>query len=158
LIKEKYCYISQDIDNEIFEPKFYELPDGNNIVIGDESFLAPEILFKPKDEGSDSIDFTIMESILNFDIEEQILFYKNIVLSGGNSCFKGLKNRLKTELESCIISNIDINIIANNKRRFNSFIGASILGSCSNFIKDRCVSKEVYEEVGPRISNIYFIN
>merc|ERR1719461_893039 len=50
-IKEKLCYVAQKFDEEVAEAKNsseiekgYELPDGNQITIGDERFRAPEIL------------------------------------------------------------------------------------------------------------------
>ena len=49
-IKEKHCYIAQDYDKEqinVSEDPTYELPDGRNILLSNESFHCPEALFKP---------------------------------------------------------------------------------------------------------------
>ena len=53
-IKEKYCFISCDIESDrklYHETTFYnfftKLPDGRKIFISNEMFEAPEILFRP---------------------------------------------------------------------------------------------------------------
>ncbi len=51
-IKEKMCYVVNDFDAAMKEAeeshaceKNYELPDGRKILIGNERFICPEILF-----------------------------------------------------------------------------------------------------------------
>ena len=57
-IKEKFCAIALDYDQEIKNPvaeESYELPNGQVIKIGHEKFLGPECLFRPlicRNEGS----------------------------------------------------------------------------------------------------------
>jgi actin beta/gamma 1 len=53
-IKEKMCYVVSDFDTAMKEAeeshaceKNYELPDGRKILIGNERFRCPEILFQP---------------------------------------------------------------------------------------------------------------
>lgn len=54
-IKEKMCYVVNDFDSAMKEAeeshaceKNYELPDGRKILIGNERFRCPEILFQPQ--------------------------------------------------------------------------------------------------------------
>jgi len=54
-IKEKMCYAVNDFDTSLKESeeshaceKNYELPDGRKILIGNERFRCPEILFNPQ--------------------------------------------------------------------------------------------------------------
>merc|ERR1719222_1790087 len=50
-MKEQYCYVSLDYDASLADPAFQEesvrLPDGNMIVMGQQKFSAPEIIFQP---------------------------------------------------------------------------------------------------------------
>lgn len=65
-IKERLCFaVEQDFDKHMSESidnvqmeKSYELPDQRNIVVGNERFRCPEILFQP-----DHADFKDIEGI-----------------------------------------------------------------------------------------------
>ena len=54
-LKEKYCFISCDYESDVslnFDTTYYnsnvKLPDGRKIIVSNEKFEAPEILFKPE--------------------------------------------------------------------------------------------------------------
>ena len=54
-LKEKYCFVSCDFESDVslnFDTTYYnsnvKLPDGRKIIISNEKFEAPEILFKPE--------------------------------------------------------------------------------------------------------------
>jgi len=76
--------------------------------------------------------------------------YKNIVLSGGNTTFPGIADRLRKEITSLAPSAMKINIIERPERKSSTWIGGSILASLSTF-QDMWISKQDYDEFGPTI-------
>ena len=98
------CYIALDYDNEInqVEEYRYELPDYQTIFIKNPRIQSPEILFKPslndityKGKG---IAFEINNSIIKCGEDIQNELYNGIVLTGINSQFKGIKERMEKEM------------------------------------------------------------
>jgi len=80
----------------------YEMPDGRKILIGNERFRGPEVLFQPSHCGKrdlGGIHEMLYEAIMRTDEDVQGEMTPNIVLSGGNTLFDGLAGRLWNELE-----------------------------------------------------------
>ena len=101
-IKEKACYVASDLSEELkwVEPYDYELPDGTHIIIKDQRIRCPEALFKPELIGKDGVGIAeaCNYSIQKCDIDIKKDLYNCIVLSGGNSMFDGLPERLTKEI------------------------------------------------------------
>ena len=150
-IKEKLCYIALDFDKELkeYECACYQLPDGTYISVGNQRFRTPEILFKPTIIGkeSDGISKLLNESINECDIELRDDMYNNIVLSGGNTMFNGMAQRVKKEIN---YYSSKINVIDVENKDNLSWIGGSILSSCSSF-NDMIITKHDYDEYGASI-------
>ena len=98
------CYISLDYFNEIdnVEQYYYRLPDNEGIYIKNPRIQSPEILFRPSlnnltDRG-DSIAKSTNNSIIKCDEDLYNELYNNIVLTGINSQFKGMKERMEKEI------------------------------------------------------------
>ncbi|KAJ7846139.1 actin family [Mycena leptocephala] len=154
-IKETLCYVALDFDEELAaEDVEYELPDGQVITIGNERFTAPEALFKPSLVDSDSklagIHKTTFKSIASCDDHIQQELYENVVLSGGNTMFGGMAERLQKELSKLAPPSVTVKIDAPPERKYSAWIGGSILASLSTFQQIWC-SKQEYEEVGAEI-------
>ncbi|KAK1282514.1 Actin-related protein 2 [Acorus calamus] len=106
-IKEKLCYISYDYKREYqlglettILVKSYTLPDGRTIKVGTERFQAPEALFTPEliDVEGDGMADMAFRCIQEMDIDNRMMLYQHIVLSGGSTMYPGLPSRLEKEI------------------------------------------------------------
>ncbi|XP_061169416.1 actin-1-like [Saccostrea echinata] len=104
-IKEKYCYVALDPQEEIksFTPKSHDLSDGQRIEIGLEAFRCPEVLFQEY-----SIDKVILDTVRKCDSGIQKTLFANIVLTGGSTLLRGFSERLKKEIEQQAEANVEI--------------------------------------------------
>lgn len=153
-IKENMCYVANDYVETIdtatshFE-KSYELPNGGNIKIGKECFQCPEALFQPHLMGQEfcGIHETIYNAIKGYEIFLRRTMFANIIISGGNTMFPGLANRVQKEI-------VSYNIIANapavevKVHAAPSWIG----GSVSSYLSQHnWITQQEYDETGPSI-------
>ncbi|KAK3039100.1 hypothetical protein RJ639_028846 [Escallonia herrerae] len=106
-IKEKLCYTSYDYKREYqlglettILVKNYTLPDGRVIKVGTERFQAPEALFTPEliDVEGDGMADMVFHCIQEMDIDNRMMLYQHIVLSGGSTMYPGLPSRLEKEI------------------------------------------------------------
>ena len=159
-IKENFCYF--DINRKNYpeksfniQPIQYYLPDGSNITITDEKILAPEMLFNPEFMGKEYLGFAdmIKSSIDKTDIKK--IAYENIWLSGGNTLFKQLKEKLIEELKINLDKNIGINIYENEKIKpqYRCWMGGNIISTLEIF-KKMWVTKNEWDEKGSEIIHV----
>ena len=136
IIKEKACYIPYDYEEEI------------KSVIKDLRIKCPELLFNS--DNNDSIAKTCIDIIEGSKLEIKKGLLNNIVLSGGNSMFPGLRDRLEKEIKKLAPQNLkeEVRVICSPERQNASFIGGQILSSLSSL---KWINKNVYEENGNSI-------
>ena len=115
--------------------KNYELPDGRKILIGNERFRCPEILFEPRLAGFDleGVHKYCYDSVMKCDNDVRKDLFANIILSGGSTLFESMGERLWQEIHTLTPSNGRIKVLAPPERLYSVWLGGSILASLSTF-------------------------
>ncbi len=154
-IKENECYIAKDFEDEINLAKDISkiqkehiAPDGNKIIFGTERFTAPECLFNPSIMGKElpPLHEVLYEAINQSDIHYRKELFNNIILSGGNTLFPGLKERLSIELKKIIPETTNVRVIAPEDRTITTWFGGSLLGALPSF-KELTIKRQQYYEL-----------
>lgn len=132
--------------------KNYELPDGRKILIGNERFRCPEILFNPSLAGHDleGVHKYCFDSVMKCDNDVRKDLFANIILSGGSTLFEAMGERLWQEIHNLTPSNGRIKVLAPPERLYSVWLGGSILASLSTF-QTMWITKQEYDENGPNI-------
>jgi actin beta/gamma 1 len=163
-IKEKLSYVAVDFDTEMKaaaksseKEKTYALPSGKVITLGNELFRCPELLFQPtlvgKDEGG--IQDITFQSIMKCDADIQSDLFANILLSGGNTMFAGIEERMTKEINTLVFpwdQTMKCTVISQPERRHSVWIGGSKLSSLPYLQESNgWISKTEFEKSGPTI-------
>mmetsp|Transcript_26352 Transcript_26352/g.26746 ORF Transcript_26352/g.26746 Transcript_26352/m.26746 type:complete len:295 (-) Transcript_26352:75-959(-) len=158
-IKESLCYVAIDFDEEMKKAeesseleKSFTYHDGSIVVLGDERFRCPEVLFQPQMVGLEmkGIAECTFDTIMKCDIDIRKALYANIVLSGGTTMFPGISDRLHQDISAFAPASIKVKVVAPPERKYSVWIGGSILASLSTF-QTMWISREEYDEAGPSI-------
>lgn len=158
-VKERLCYVAVDFDSEMqraqrdpTQQAHYELPDGENITIGDERFRCPEALFRPDLVGMEKVGIQhyLYGSVAACDIDIRRKLYENIVMSGGSTMFAGMGKRLGKEMQRLSPTDVPVKIVEIEDRKNSVWIGGSVLASLSTF-ETMWITKKEYSECGANI-------
>ncbi|KAK7974477.1 hypothetical protein PG989_016325 [Apiospora arundinis] len=152
-IKEKLCYVSRTPS-----------PDGRVIRVGSERFEAPECLFQPHlvDCEQPGIAEFLFNTIQAADVDVRSSLFKAIVLSGGSSMYPGLPSRLEKELKQLWLTRalggnperlnkFKVRIEDPPRRRHMVFLGGAVLANIMADKESMWISKQEWEEQGPKI-------
>lgn len=136
----------------------YELPDGQTVNVAAERFSIPELLFNPPAGMTDAgesqegmgLHKMVAEAISKTDADVRRELYGNVVLTGGNTLFPLLKERLEKELMDVAPQLLRVKLVASaqsSERRYSAWTGGSILASLGSF-QQMWISKEEWKEHG----------
>eukprot|EP00075_Anas_platyrhynchos_P021866 XP_027311119.1 actin-related protein 6 [Anas platyrhynchos] len=117
-----------------------------------ERFAVPEILFHPSDIGIQEMGIpeAIVDSIQNLPEEMQPHFFKNIVLTGGNTLFPGFRDRVYSEVRCLTPTDYDVSVVLPENPITYSWEGGKLISENDDF-EDMVVTREDYEEHGHNI-------
>eukprot|EP00123_Amoebidium_parasiticum_P001310 comp12367_c0_seq1/m.7252 comp12367_c0_seq1/g.7252 ORF comp12367_c0_seq1/g.7252 comp12367_c0_seq1/m.7252 type:complete len:254 (-) comp12367_c0_seq1:591-1352(-) len=154
-LKEKLCYVAYDFEEEMAIDKeegvldTYELPDGQTLSVGNETFRCPEALFQPALLGMElgGIHELCHNSIMRSDIDVRSALYGNVVLSGGTTAFEGLDERLQKELQGLAPRRMKVDVVSPRDRKYSVWKGGAVLASLDSFLP-LWVTRSEYEEMG----------
>jgi len=173
-VKETLCYIRPNdptfkSDLPANDEKTYELPDRTTIKLGKERYELPEVLFKrfhpdlddEKPFKFEGLHYMIQGTILDCDADIRRELYANLVVTGGCSKIKGLRERLAHMIVNIAPPAFSPRIIrtpqvvkSSQTTSFDDSLGVwtggSVLGSLGHFQK-HWLSREDYDEVGPTL-------
>ena len=157
-MKARACYVALDLKSELNSKDrnkeySYEMPDGSNMVMKDERFLAPEIIFQPSLDGFQDVGLPelVCQSIGKCDSDLSYELYQNILLTGSTTLLSGYPERIRREI-GMLRESQPFKVIAPPERGSLSWIGGSILSSLSSF-ESAWITKDEYDEEGPTIVN-----
>jgi len=143
-MKEQYCFVSQNLQSNrgllAKKPEEFTVPFYYNstkpIILKSERFEAPEVIFEPQylDLPSPTLSETVFDAIMQTDINYRRDYFRNIVLSGGNTLFRNFAIRLNNDLKPLVLNKIMggdtskltnqyIAIESHSYNRFMSYIG-----------------------------------
>lgn len=163
-MKETSCYVCQgDYEAELkaahvrptdYE-KHYKLPDGNQVTLTAERFRVPEVMFQPMLVGKEipGIHESVYKCVQACDVDVRRDLFKNLVLSGGNTMFPGIAERLTAEVKNLAPQKVEVKVNASPHRRYLVWQGASIVSQLTGF-ENMLISKAEYDEHGAGIVHI----
>lgn len=137
----------------------YTLPDGSVIRLKDEPYRCAEKIFQPQlDERIVNFNEVkplpelVLDSIANCDMDMRKTLVGKVALTGGNTMFEGMKERLSLELKAMLppVMAVGVEVHAPVDRSLTIWKGGAVLAGLSTF-DDEWVTRAEYLESGPGI-------
>lgn len=125
-------------------------------MIREELIRCPEMLFQPGLSGSnkngqeDGLPKHTFDSIIKCENDIKRDLFKNIVLAGGCTMFKGMQERMRKEITALAPSNMTPDVSSPADRSYSCWLGGAILSQIKKF-EDMWITKKEYESEGPNI-------
>ncbi|XP_034838646.1 actin-related protein 6 [Maniola hyperantus] len=117
--------------------------------LNNERFTIPELLFRPSDVGIPQMGIpeAIMNSIEACPEENMEGLLDNIVLYGGNTLFKGFRDRVFNEVRAFALDHFDVTVTLGDNPVTYAWEGGKMLFRDPDFYSF-CMTREEYEEEG----------
>jgi len=126
--------------------------DDQVLVLGNERFTVPEVLFHPSDVGLNQCGLVecIVHCVESLPVWMQPLMYENILLIGGNMKLHYMKQRIERELRMRIPEEYNIQVTMGEDPIITAWMGGSALCSHSQEYEREMqfVTRKEYEERG----------
>nr|XP_012613185.1 actin, cytoskeletal 3-like isoform X1 [Microcebus murinus] len=159
-MKENCCYVALDFDKEKMKTdspshqQKYQLPDGQEITLGQERFLCPEVLFQTDLVGKNTLGIHMMafRSVSSCKPTLWKVLFNNMLLSGGTGSCSGLGCRMQRELSGLVSPGLSVKVSTCQYSLYGAWVGGSILCSISSF-KDMWVTRNEYEDMGSSVAS-----
>ncbi|KAI0335723.1 actin-like protein Arp6 [Cubamyces sp. BRFM 1775] len=119
------------------------------LVMNNERFTVPEILFHPTDIGlgQSGISATVAASISLLPDDLQGMFWANIGLIGGNTALPGFRQRLESELRSLAPIECEVVVFSSEHPILEAYYSAVAFAARPEFAQC-AVTREEYQESG----------
>ncbi|KAJ4457218.1 putative Actin [Paratrimastix pyriformis] len=155
-IKERLCFVSFDYERDIaVNPRTYpgapayQMPDGTVIPLERERIMCAELLFRPQllapDGPAEGIDRVGLNSIMRCDEDVRTELFRNIVLCGGSTMFRGFPERVTRDIAAHAPPQSQLRVVAPSERKYAAWIGGSIVASLASF-RAMWITKAEYDE------------
>ncbi|KAL4932284.1 actin family protein [Aspergillus undulatus] len=120
------------------------------LVLGNERFTVPEILFTPSDVGMNSagIPDIILQSLSVLPTGMHPAFLANVLVVGGNSLLPGFMERLETELRQIASAECVVRVRRPKDPIRSAWLGASRLATNKEELKRMAITRQEYQENG----------
>ncbi|ODM21633.1 Actin-like protein arp6 [Aspergillus cristatus] len=120
------------------------------LVLGNERFTVPEILFTPSDIGMKQagISDIILQSLSVLPPGLHPVFLANVLVVGGNALIPGFMERLQTELRQIATSECTVRVRCPEDPIRSAWLGASRLATNRDELKKVAITRQEYQEHG----------
>jgi actin len=151
-MKEKVCSVAQDDILPTDANVSYSLENGSEVVVGNERFRCPELLFQPTLNNLEflGIHKLLSDVILRCSADFRKDLYAGILVSGGCTMFDGFPERLAREIGRLAPPATKVKIVAPAERKDGVWVGGSICASLCTF-PQLAISRQEYNDAGVAI-------
>ncbi|KAL5333167.1 actin family [Aspergillus crustosus] len=120
------------------------------LILGNERFTVPEILFAPGDIGMKSagIPDMILQSLSVLPTGLHPAFLANVLVVGGNSLLPGFMERLETELRQIASAECVVRVKRHTDPICSAWLGASRLATNKEELRRVAITRQDYQEYG----------